>query len=101
MNKEKSLYYLHQKGAVGTSLQVEQKSGMVKGSFPMKYLDCPITHTRNRKADYAELIDKVKGKLQVWKRKMLSYGENRLFSIVSCKALIYMLYQLLFHLSVL
>lgn len=74
VNKEKSFFYLHQNVAAGISLPVEQCIGMNRGSFPMKYLGSPITHTRKRKEHYAELIDRVKGKLQVWKGKMLSYG---------------------------
>ncbi|MCD9640147.1 hypothetical protein HAX54_025258 [Datura stramonium] len=59
VNKERSLYYLHQKVDVGIPAQLKQITGMVRGFFPMN-----ITHARKRKVDYGELIDQVKGKLQ-------------------------------------
>ncbi|KAH0743071.1 hypothetical protein KY290_031064 [Solanum tuberosum] len=48
--------------------------GMSRGSFPLKYLGCPITHLRKNKEHYTYLFDRVRGKLQAWKGKMLSVG---------------------------
>lgn len=59
MNTEKSLYYMHKNAARSTSEMVEHILGMKRGSFSIKYLGCPITHTRKRKEHYAELIEKV------------------------------------------
>uniref|UniRef100_A0A0V0I3A2 Putative ovule protein n=1 Tax=Solanum chacoense TaxID=4108 RepID=A0A0V0I3A2_SOLCH len=47
---------------------------MSRGSFPLKYLGCPITHLRKRKELYTDLFDRVRGKLQAWKGKMPSFG---------------------------
>lgn len=74
VNIEKSFYCVHQNAAGNSSLLVEQCTGFTRGSFPINYLRCPITHTRKRKEHYKELIDRVKGKLQAWKWIMLSYG---------------------------
>lgn len=34
----------------------------------------PITHARKRKEHYSKLLDKIKGRLQSWKGRMLLYG---------------------------
>lgn len=65
---------MHHNVGVGISLQVEQCTGMSRGSFPLKYLGCPITHLRKRKEHYIDLFDRVRGKLQAWKGKMPSFG---------------------------
>lgn len=46
VNKEKSFFYLHHNVATDIAQQVEQMTGMNRGSFPMKYLGCPITYCR-------------------------------------------------------
>ncbi|KAK6781273.1 hypothetical protein RDI58_023457 [Solanum bulbocastanum] len=74
VNNDKSFFFLHQNIAMEIPILVEQCVGMNKGSFSMKYLGCPITHTRKKKEYYAELIERVKDKLQSWKGRMLSYG---------------------------
>ncbi|KAH0670569.1 hypothetical protein KY289_025062 [Solanum tuberosum] len=77
VNKEKSFYYLHQNVAARISTLVEQCTGMSRGSFPMKYLWCPITHTRKRKEHYDDLFERVRGKLHAWKGKMLPFGGKK------------------------
>ncbi|XP_060216516.1 uncharacterized protein LOC132643998 [Lycium barbarum] len=56
--------------------EYEQMSGQFinrgKSSFYMH--SCPITHARKRKADYSDLIKKVKDKLAAWKGRLLSFG---------------------------
>lgn len=63
VNKYKRFYYLPQNVGVGSSLQVEQCTGMIKGSFPIKYLGCLITYPRKRKEHFKELLERVRGKL--------------------------------------
>ncbi|KAG5599354.1 hypothetical protein H5410_030724 [Solanum commersonii] len=52
---------------------------MVRGKSLMKYLGCPIAHTRKRKEHSTDLFDKIKGRLQSWKGRMLSYGGKEVF----------------------
>ncbi|XP_060170510.1 uncharacterized protein LOC132601447 [Lycium barbarum] len=56
----------------------EQVSGQLinkgGGYLPFTYLGCPVTHSRKRKADYNDLIKKVKNRLQTWKGRLLSFG---------------------------
>lgn len=59
INKDKSVYYLHQNEAAYASKVMEKGTGMKMGQFPMKYLGCPITHTQKRKEHYSDLIKKV------------------------------------------
>lgn len=47
---------------------------MERGEFPLKILGCPITRSKKKKEDFAEVTDKTKGKLQAWKGRLLSYG---------------------------
>lgn len=84
VNKEKSFFYLHKNVVAGIAQQVEQSIGMRKGVFPMKYLGCPITHGRKRKEHYSEFLNRVKGRIQAWKGKMLSDGgkEDLLSSVL-------------------
>lgn len=65
---------MHQKVVTISIDKVEQCTGFTRGLFPIKYLASLITYQRKRKEHYVELIDKVKGKLQAWKGKMLSVG---------------------------
>lgn len=73
-NTDKSLFYMHKITARTTMEMMEQCIGMKRVSFLMKYLGCPITHTRKRKEHYSELIEKVKQKLQLWIGRLLFYG---------------------------
>ncbi|KAG5595312.1 hypothetical protein H5410_036544 [Solanum commersonii] len=92
VNKENSFFYLHQNVAAGISLQVEQCTGMSKGSFPLKYLGCSITHSRKNKEHYTDLFDRVRGKLQAWKGNKLSFGGKKvLFTSVLESIPIYVL----------
>lgn len=74
INKGKSSFYMFQNAAINLVQQVEESTGFVKGSFPFKYLGCPIFHSRKKKVYYNDLIKKVKDKLQNWKGRLLSHG---------------------------
>ncbi|KAG5575266.1 hypothetical protein H5410_055400 [Solanum commersonii] len=56
VNKEKNVFYLHQSASSTEKQLVEECIGISKGQFPLKYLSCPITHSRKRKDHYVELI---------------------------------------------
>ena len=43
--------------------EVKKTTGFNQGKFPFVYLGCPITHDK-KKANYNEIIKKVKGRLQ-------------------------------------
>lgn len=64
VNKNKSSYYLPQNAASNMKHLVEECTGFTRGHFPLIYLGCPITHARKRKEHYADLIKRVKTKLQ-------------------------------------
>ncbi|KAM3283710.1 hypothetical protein P3S67_022508 [Capsicum chacoense] len=74
VNKDKNAFYIHQNIAADVRQLVEESIGISRGRFSLKYLGCPITHSRKRKEHYVDLINKVKSKLQLWKGNMLSYG---------------------------
>lgn len=77
INKEKSGFFMHQNAATTHKQLVEECTGISRGQFPLKYLGCPIFHARKRKIHYADLIQKVKSRLQALKGNMLSYGGKR------------------------
>ncbi|XP_060183338.1 uncharacterized protein LOC132613336 [Lycium barbarum] len=56
------------------SAEVENITGFKRGTFPFTHLGCPVTHSRKRKTDYNDLIQKVKNRLQTWKGRLLSFG---------------------------
>lgn len=63
---------MHQNTPPNMVHQVEQVTRMNRGSFPLKYLGCPLTHSKKKKEHYAELIDNV-SKLQVWMGSLLNF----------------------------
>ncbi|XP_060182357.1 uncharacterized protein LOC132612025 [Lycium barbarum] len=63
INKGKSSFYVYSKVSNVLIQQVENITGFKRGTFPFTYLGCPITHSRKRKADYNDLIKKVKNRL--------------------------------------
>ncbi|XP_060194972.1 uncharacterized protein LOC132624169 [Lycium barbarum] len=65
---------MYQKLAVQLCQEVEQVTGFTRGMFPLKYLGCPIFHSRKRKVYYNDLIKRVKDRLQNWKGILLSFG---------------------------
>ncbi|XP_059291115.1 uncharacterized protein LOC132044631, partial [Lycium ferocissimum] len=72
--------------------EVESITGFTREAFPFVYLGCPITHARKRKADYTELLKKVRDKLHAWKGKLLSLvGKAVLISSVLQSIPIHML----------
>ncbi|XP_060177821.1 uncharacterized protein LOC132607756 [Lycium barbarum] len=74
INKGKRSFYMYSKVTKNLVQQVETITGFSRGSFPFVYLGCPITHARKRKADYNDLLKKVRDKLHAWKGKLLSPG---------------------------
>ncbi|XP_059311001.1 uncharacterized protein LOC132062444 [Lycium ferocissimum] len=74
INRDKSAFYLYDKVAQHIQQEVQQITGFNRDQFPLKYLGCPIFHTRRKKMYYNDLIKKVKNKLQSWKGRLLSYG---------------------------
>ncbi|XP_060202462.1 uncharacterized protein LOC132630895 [Lycium barbarum] len=74
INKGKSAFYMHHKISGALCQQVEQITGFKRDQFPLKYLGCPIFHSRRKKVYYNDLIKKVKNKLQNWQGKLLSLG---------------------------
>lgn len=63
---------------------MEDCTGISKGQFPFKFLDCPITHTKKNEEHSVELIKKVKDKLQAQKRRVLPFGRKKvlIFSVL-------------------
>lgn len=49
-------------------------TGIGRREFPLTYLGCPIFYSRRNMSFYSDLIQKVLGKLQSLKGKLLSYG---------------------------
>jgi len=76
INNQKSSFYMYRKVSNVLMDEVKETTGFNQGKFPFVYLGCPITHAKKRKADYNEIIKKVKGRLQNWKGKLLSYGDS-------------------------
>ncbi|KAG5585745.1 hypothetical protein H5410_046179 [Solanum commersonii] len=75
-----------------TNIQINLFTRMIRGQFLMKYLGCPIIHTRKRKEHYTNLFDKIKGRLENWNGRMLSYrGKIVLLSTVRQSIPIYVL----------
>lgn len=68
---------------------------MNKISFSLKYLGCLLTHSKKKKEHYDELIDKIKGKLQAWKGRLISYGGKEVLIKVY-----YRVYHYMFGLTV-
>jgi hypothetical protein len=62
------------------------------GTFPFKYLGVPIHYEKLRREDLQPIIDKILGRIQGWKGRLLSYGA-RLLLLKACLAsiLIYLL----------
>lgn len=64
INGDKSAFYLHQNVVVADTILVKECTGFNRGQFSLKYLGCPIAHTRKRKEHYSNLIGRIKAKLQ-------------------------------------
>lgn len=72
VNKQMSFFSVHLNVAKN-NVDIEEKFlGINRGSFPMKYIGCPITYSRKSKENYAEVNEKIKGKLQAWKGRKRS-----------------------------
>ena len=64
VNKEKSFFYMHQNTSRSITEKVGEITGMTRGVFPFKNLECPVSHSRKRKEHFAELIERVRSKIQ-------------------------------------
>ncbi|KAJ9536529.1 hypothetical protein OSB04_un000281 [Centaurea solstitialis] len=47
------------------------------GTFPIRYLGVPLSPVALKTADYGVLVTKVKGRIQNWKSKFLSFGGRK------------------------
>ncbi|KAJ9535959.1 hypothetical protein OSB04_un000877 [Centaurea solstitialis] len=47
------------------------------GSFPIRYLGVPLSPVALKTADYGVLVTRVKGRIQNWKSKFLSFGGRK------------------------
>lgn len=65
--------YMHQNTSSNVVRQMEKITGMNRGSFPLKYLDFPLSYSKKKKEDYLDLIEKIRGKLHALKKRLLSY----------------------------
>jgi len=50
INKEKSAFYVYNKGAHGDIIVIEECSSFTRDSFPLMYFGFPIGHALKRKA---------------------------------------------------
>lgn len=64
---------MHQNAPSNMVNQRDQITGMNRGSFPLTYIGCPSTHSKKKKKNYVELIDKIRGRLQTYKGRLLYY----------------------------
>jgi len=76
INKEKSLFYMCSNARHSVVQEVEDITDFVKGKFPLIYHGCPIGHAKRKKVHFTRLIKKIQDKLQLWKGKLLSFGEK-------------------------
>lgn len=65
---------MHHNTSSNMGSQMEQITEINRGSFPLKYLECPLSNFNKKKEYYVDLIEKIRFKLQTWKHKFLSYG---------------------------
>lgn len=49
INTENSLFFVYHKTAQNPISSVEEKTGFIRGKFPMMYLGCPISHAKKEK----------------------------------------------------
>lgn len=56
---------------VGVTAEVA--TGILRKEFRFTYLGCPIFYMRKKKDYYQQLMNKITGKVQIWKGKLLSY----------------------------
>ncbi|XP_060170557.1 uncharacterized protein LOC132601491 [Lycium barbarum] len=85
INKGKSSFYMHLNISGALSQQVEQITGFKRDQFPLKYLGCPIFHSRRKKVYYSDLIKKVKTSCKIGKENCTLLVEKQFLSIVSTK----------------
>lgn len=68
-----SFFYIHQKSSTYVVMKVEQATGMIMGVFILKYLSCPLSHTKRKNDHYSELLVKIHN-LKKWKGRLPSFG---------------------------
>ncbi|XP_060183197.1 uncharacterized protein LOC132613164 [Lycium barbarum] len=74
INKAKSAVYLHDRVDEIEFQRVERITSIGRQAFPIIYIGCPIYYSRAKMAFYSALITRIRGKLQGWKGKLLSFG---------------------------
>ncbi|XP_047261007.1 uncharacterized protein LOC124894352, partial [Capsicum annuum] len=74
VNKEKSAVYMHHLADPVVMERVQLVTGISRQEFPLTYLGCPIFYSKRNMSFYSDLIQKVLGRLQSWKGKLLSHG---------------------------
>lgn len=86
IKKDKRAFFIHQNQAPARTLLVQECTSFYTRRFQLNYLGCPISHKRNRKENYSDLITRVKSELQSWTENMLSYGGNEILinSVLQC-----------------
>lgn len=63
INIEKSAFYMFNKVLEAIVQEVARETRFGRRKFPLKYLVCPIFHSRKKKEYYNELIKRIKNKL--------------------------------------
>lgn len=74
INRDKSLFYLHEKTLIGMCLKIKRTIGIAQDSFPFTYLGCPILYGRKKKCFFEDLVKNVMKRLSLWQNKLLSFG---------------------------
>lgn len=74
INLTKSFLYLHEKVPIADCIRIRRVTGIGQGSFPFIYLGCPIFYGRRRKDHFEELLKKVRKRIMLWQKKLLSFG---------------------------
>ncbi|KAM3203903.1 hypothetical protein P3L10_027312 [Capsicum annuum] len=74
VNKEKSAVYMHHLADPVVMEKVQLVTGISRQEFPLTYLGCPIFYSKRNMSFYSDLIQKVLGRLQSWKGKLLPHG---------------------------
>ncbi|KAM3220651.1 hypothetical protein P3L10_019919 [Capsicum annuum] len=74
VNKEKSAVYMHHLAYPVVMERVQLVTRISRQEFPLTYLGCLIFYSKQNMSFYSDLIQKVLGRLQSWKGKLLSHG---------------------------
>lgn len=94
VNREKNAFYMHRNTSSELRQVVSSITGFKSGSFPFKYIGCPIFHTKKKKVFYNELIKKIKDWLHIGKKSNYLLGVKLCYSIMFFRVCPYIYYQL-------